>query len=83
LGLPVTHSHCQIVTTLDPLTAVIVTWSKHPDSLTAIGVAIWIGASRVGALVIDGDTVCCDWLIATKDRVGSVSECETSGTKRV
>ena len=63
----VAHGHGKIITSLGPLTRSIITRSDYPDSLSTIRVAIWIRSGRVRTLVIDGDTVGSDGLIATKD----------------
>jgi len=79
----VAYSHGEIVPSFNPLTAPIVTRGNDPDSLSTVRVAIWIGASWVLSLVIDGDAIGRDWLIASKDGVLSISKCEPSGAECV
>jgi hypothetical protein len=79
----IAYGHGEIIPSLGPLTTSIVTRSNDSDSLSTVRVAIWVGASRVGTFVIDGDTVGSDGLITAKDGERSVSKRESTSAEGI
>jgi hypothetical protein len=61
------YSHGEIVSTLGPLTATIVTWRDDSDSLSSVRIAVWVGSRRILSLVNNSHTASGDGLITAKD----------------